>query len=721
MKKTLILAAAFLGASLTEAAPIRSGHLQRGRVLAPGLYLGTMEPQTMYNPRYFGGKTYANQINYPCFGRYGAGSVIPEVTVDNSPIDLHTNEHRMVIGFPGAYSSTYMLGSSSGNAVGGTFTNTCFTRYNWDGSNPVVINSVDTQRVDTFDWVDDNTIITIDSGSPNRSRLYLVDVTAEPFAMTRNTTWNANGYVTVTGTSSIRNIRVGQVYSGYAYFGDYTASSPKFYAIRLATGEWTQLGSLGVLSTGGITTAVERGGYLFLQTPADGIYVYSLADATTLGSLYTLYSKAELDACCGAPYDSTTQIYGLDVSSDLKTFIIGLAWYNVFELQEGFPVQSGNWQLGVTVAPKLTLGQGDNTTYNPRYFDGDIFATEIGGPSFRCFGRFHSGSSEFLVGGIPAANEHRMVARFQGPTGTKYFIGTGGWDGVDPATNFIPTLTRYDVYGSDPVVANAIGDQVVESFDWVDTDTMISTCYLKPASEPTNRKRLYLTDVVADPFSLNTNTTWNADGFVTTEVTTRIRNVRVGQSYPGYAYYGDAGQNSNPNFYALNLATGASTLLGNAGPLTGEGSFGLWTVIERGSYLFVQTTDNGIQVYNMIDATTLGPLYTTYSKTELDAATGYNGQYYGLDVYPDMTRLVLGAAFGNVYELAPALRLTVVQAGTTVRLSWPAYYQGYVFESSPDLSVAFTEMDPQPTVSNIGTVNTATIPMSGTKYFRLRK
>jgi hypothetical protein len=716
MKKTLILAAACLVASLTGAAPIRSGHLQRGRVLAPALYLGGgIEPQSMFNPRYFGGKTYANQINEPCFGRYAAGSVIPEVAIDNST--LHTNEHRMVLGFPGAYSSTYMIGSSSGNGIGGTFTTTTFTRYNWDGSNPVVINSVDNQRVDTFDWADDDTIITIDYTSPNRSRLYLVDVTAEPFAMTRNTNWNENGYVTVTGTTSIRNVRVGQVYSGYAYFGDYTASSPKLYAINLATGIWTELGNPGVLSGGGIWNAVERGGYLFVHTPLDGIFVYTMTDATTLGALYTRYTKAELDACTGyIGLDPIPQYYGLDVSPDLKTMVIGAAWANVFELQEVFPVQSGNWQLGVTVAPKDTLGQQPNTTYNPRYFDGDIFATEISGPTFRCFGRFHSGSSEFLAGAIPTQNEHRMLGLLRGAGSTKYLLGTGGWDGVDPATTFLPTFTRYDLDGSNPVIVNSIDDQVVETFDWVDADTMVSTCYMSG-----QRKKIYLTDVVADPFASSRNTTWNADGYVTTDVTTRIRNVRVGQVYSGYAYYGDAGQNSNPNFYALNLATGESTLLGNAGTLTGSGSFGLWTVVERGGYLYVQTTDNDIQVYNMVDGTTLGALYTAYSKAELDAATGYTGQYYGMDVYPDLTRMVLGAAQGNVYELAPALRLTIVQAGSSVRLSWPAYYQGYVFESSSDLSVAFTEMDPQPTVSNIGTVNTATVPLSGTKYFRLRK
>ena len=121
---------------------------------------------------------------------------------------------------------------------------------------------------------------------------------------------------------------------------------------------------------------------------------------------------------------------------------------------------------------------------------------------------------------------------------------------------------------------------------------------------------------------MSANTAWNANAFITTSVTTRIRNVRVGDVYSGFAYYGDAGHNSNPNFYAVDLATGVETLLGNAGTLTGGGSFVVWTVLERGGYLYVQTTDNGIQVYNMNSATSLGSLYTTYTKLDLDAITG---------------------------------------------------------------------------------------------------
>src|ERR1035437_352597 len=105
----------------------------------------------------------------------------------------------MVASFRGAYSSTYMMGSSS-VAVGAT--TTTFTRYNWDGSNPIQVTSPDALTVESFDWVNDHTIIFTCSKSPNTKRLYLADVVADPFSVTKNTTWNANGYVENTALTS---------------------------------------------------------------------------------------------------------------------------------------------------------------------------------------------------------------------------------------------------------------------------------------------------------------------------------------------------------------------------------------------------------------------------------------------------------------------------------------------------------------------------------------
>jgi hypothetical protein len=231
--------------------------------------------------------------------------------------------------------------------------------------------------------------------------------------------------------------------------------------------------------------------------------------------------------------------------------------------------------------------------------------------------------------------------------------------------------------------------------------------------------------VVADPFAVNANTAWNTDGYITTSVSTRIRNVRKGDVYSGYAYYGDAGQATDPKFYALNLATGAETLLGNlTGTLTGATtSFGLWTVAERNGYLYVQTSDNGIYVYSMTDATTLGSLYTTFTKEQLDALTGGSPQYYGFDATPDGTRMLLGGQGGNVFELGQRPSLSISQAGTQIFISWPASVAAQVIQSSASLSQgSFSDLSPQPTIVQDGELNTATIPIGAeNKFFRLSK
>ena len=723
MKTPLILAAACLVAAFTQAAPVRSGQWQHSLTVRPSANNPPQNGNTTYNPRYFDGQIYVTEISGPtsrCFGRYDSntgkylGGGIPAV-----------NEHRMIGRLRGPGGSTYVMGTGGDN--GSATLIPTFTRYDSDlpASNPVAVNSIDNQVVESYDWVDDNTMISTCYVSGQRKKLYLTGVTAEPFALTRNTTWNADGYVTTDVTTRIRNVRVGQVYSGYAYYGDAGNDSvPNFYAINLATGVSTLLGNAGTLShvggSFGLWTVIERGGDLYVQTTDNGIQVYNMVDATTLGSLYTTYTKAELDAATGIA--ATDQYYGLDVSPDGKKMLLGAAFGNVYQLQVRVPFASGQWQLRGTVRPSAdNPPQLGNTTYNPRYFDGNIYTTQLSDSTYRCFGYYDGASRAFLGGAIPYINEHRMLGRLRGTDGLTYLMATGGWNGDAPAT-YSPTYTRYnsDLWALNPVTANSIDDQVVESFDWVDDNTMISTCYMSG-----QRKKLYLTDVTTEPFALTRSTTWNTDGYVTTPVSTRIRNVRVGQVYSGYAYYGDAGNNSNPSFYAIDLATGASTLLGSLGTLTGGGSFGLWTVIERGGYLYVQTTDNGIQVYNMIDATTLGSLVTTYTKAELDAATGIAAadQYYGLDVSADGRKLLLGAPFGNVYELEPGPRLSLIRSGTDVILSWPANQIGMVIESSSDLSISFASLDPQPAVVVVGDLNVAVIPANpaAPAFYRLRK
>lgn len=392
----------------------------------------------------------------------------------------------------------------------------------------------------------------------------------------------------------------------------------------------------------------------------------------------------------------------------------GAAACLLMALAQPTPYLPEQLQLRVTIEVANDLGLPRSTTYNPRCFDGYNYVAEINIGSTG-IGRYPSGSAipAVVVENGTEPLEHRMLAPFRGAFRSTYMLGGSGAKSGGVTT----TLSRYNFDGSNRVDAETPAGLSVEGFDWVDDDTIIGAIYSSGY-----RTQLSLIDVVAEPFSLKANTTWNPNGFVATSATTRIRNVRVGDKYPGYAYYGDAGQNSNPAFYAVNLATGAETLLGYAGELTGSGSYGLWTVLERGGYLYVQTTDNGVEVYNMTDATTLGLSYATYGKGDLDAITGYSGQYYGFDVSADATKLVLGAGQGRVYELGPPI-LGIARSATDVVLDWPESVTAVVIQSAPKLAAPdFSDLDPQPTVEVIDKMNRATIPIGNANaFYRLRK
>jgi len=294
----------------------------------------------------------------------------------------------------------------------------------------------------------------------------------------------------------------------------------------------------------------------------------------------------------------------------------------------------------LTALPLQTFSGSVNSTYNGRIYGDFNYVSQINTGS-ESIARFAWGGTSAIQQKASGAPEHRMNAPFAGAS-PAYVLAAGG------ASN--SNLSRYDFsnYANRVDVAAPSGAGIVESFDWVDANTIIADSY-----QSGQRNRLYLMDIVADPFGATTNTTWNANGYVTTPVTTRIRNVRAGKTFTGYAYYGDAGNNSDPKFYALNLATGASTELGGAGTLTGSGSFGLWTVAEADGYLFVQTTDNGVQVYQMTDATTLGPLFTTYTKSTIDGLFPgqASAQYWGFDVSPDGLHMVLSGSGGRTYQI----------------------------------------------------------------------
>ncbi|MGV3773155.1 MAG: hypothetical protein ACO1QB_09660 [Verrucomicrobiales bacterium] len=699
MKKNLLaLLCVAQGFAQSQAAPVLPDDLELRTTINLSSDMG-IAPSSMFNPRLFDGEIYVNQINIPGFGRYPSKSAVPNQLV------FSTTEHRMVAPFRGDNKTVYMLGAS-GAAT------TTFTRYDFTGDNPVEAQLPgDGQTSEGFDWVDADTIVyTTYNPSANRKRISLATVEAEPFAVTPDTTWNVNGYVNTSVTTRIRNVRVGEVYNGYAYYGDSGQNSnPNFYAINLSTGEETLLGNAGTLTGSGsfgVWTVVERGGFLYVQTTDNGVQVYNMSNATTLGSLFTTYTKAQLDELTG----NTGQFFGLNVSPDGQQIILGNASGLVYELAAIPP-------LKVVTTFNLATDSGitGNGVFNPRLFDGDVYVNQINTP---VFGRYTLGS-EVPEQVVYNEVEHRMVAPFRGENNEVYMLGASG-----ATTTF---FSRYDFTGENRVDAEVPGDgQTAEGYDWVDENTIIYTTYNPSA----NRRRISLAHVVAEPFAITPDTRWNANGFVATSATTRIRNVRVGDVYSGFAYYGDAGQNSDPKFYALNLATGAETLLEGAGTLTGTGSFGLWTVVERGGNLYVHTTDNGIRVYKMNSATALGAQIANFTKADLDNATGYAGQYWGFDVSQDGKTFILGGAPGLAWEVAvqveeeeEELRLGISRSGNNVILSWPGSIEGVTLEAATELQPgAFTPINPQPTTAPNGADETATLPIgSGNMFFRLKK
>ena len=694
--RLLILGSCFFGAlCVTHAAPTSPENLELRRAINLAADAG-VAGNSMFNPRYFDGAIYANQINTPAFGQYPPGSIVPSFVISGMP------EHRMIAPFRGANSSLYILGASGA-------TTTTFSRYDADGQNPVETPVPgDAQTSEGFDWVDENTIIyTTYNPSANRRRLSLAQVEAEPFTVTPDTRWNADAFVVTGASTRIRNVRVGDQHSGYAYYGDAGQNdNPAFYALDLATGAETLLGRAGQLSGSGsfgVWTVLERGGFLYVQTTDNGVQVYPMPTATSVGPLLMTYTKERLDELTGY----TGQYYGLDVSADGSKMILGAAQGLVYELAR-IPRIRPTTAFDFATDP----GIGGSSIFNPRLFDGDVYVNQINTPGF---GRYPLGSPvPSLI--VPSVVEHRMVAPFRGANKTNYLLGASG-----AATT---TFSRYDFSGENQVEVEVPGEsQTSEGFDWVDENTIIYTTY-NPSS---GRRNLSLARVTAEPFSVAPDTRWNANGFITTSASTRIRNVRVGDRYSTHAYFGDAGQNDSPNFYALDLATGQETLLGNAGPLTGSGSFGLWTVVERGGNLYVHTTDNGIQVYNMNSATSLGSLITTYSKAELDEATGYAGQYWGFDVSADGKTFILGGAAGRAWELTlvpdESFQVGITRLGTNVVLSWPLTITDAVVESAASLSPGqFTPLNPQPGIVPDADQNTAAIAIGGTSaFFRIRK
>ena len=107
----------------------------------------------------------------------------------------------------------------------------------------------------------------------------------------------------------------------------------------------------------------------------------------------------------------------------------------------------------------------------------------------------------------------------------------------------------------------------------------------------------------------------------------------------------------------INLTNGAENAIGtiSLAPVGGYVSApGPWTCKEVQGYLYVQTADDGIYVYDMTNATTLGALYTHHTKAQLNTITKNTTSNYGCDVSDRGRSILLSAGSGRIAELRRA-------------------------------------------------------------------
>lgn len=321
--KGFVIGALLVTSAVMQAAPIPAGQLLQRRFMS----IPVTGSGSVYNPRICGDEVVGSRIGStvpaPCgIARFRPGSSTPDM------VQAYTNDARMISVMGGGTNRTWVI------AAGGNL-NAFFSRMDYSTLSNRVFAADGAIRANTFAWVDEDTIIASSYESGLRNRLYLYDITADPFTVTPNTTWNENGYVVTPVTKRIRSVAKGDVYSGYAYFSDNEQTNPcTFFAVNLATGESSLLGSLaGLTDSYGIWAVKEAGGYLYLQTTADGIFVYSMVNATTLGSLVAHHTKAQITAATG----KSDKSYGFDVADNGQRIILGIGTLGIAELVQGLP------------------------------------------------------------------------------------------------------------------------------------------------------------------------------------------------------------------------------------------------------------------------------------------------------------------------------------------------------------------------------------------------
>lgn len=124
------------------------------------------------------------QINNNGLVRYDAGSEVAAAVV---PLDGSLGgQSRMWSPMDGGTSTDWVL--LAGGADEGRFSR---LPYNAENTDERVFAGPANREPNSFDWVDNDTVIY--SSYEFRDTIYLADVTADPFTVTANTTWNIDG------------------------------------------------------------------------------------------------------------------------------------------------------------------------------------------------------------------------------------------------------------------------------------------------------------------------------------------------------------------------------------------------------------------------------------------------------------------------------------------------------------------------------------------------